>query len=90
MHEELGLSSVVVARSLSTWGSWAACRPVVLRGDESTRTEDVWFLEPSISAQTIQTISPSSRRDIHARVIHVKSYSSTSMTRDGMKRATRA
>jgi hypothetical protein len=34
-------------------GSWAACRPVVLRGDESARTEGVWLLESSISAQTV-------------------------------------
>jgi hypothetical protein len=43
---------------------------------------------PSISAH--RRLSPSSRRHVHARVIHAKSYNSTStsMTRDGMKRAT--
>ena len=47
---------------------------------------------PSISAQTVHSlpsnISPSSHRDVHARVIHAKSYDSTSVARDGMKRAT--
>jgi hypothetical protein len=67
-------------------------RPVELRGDESPRTEDMTsgIINQSAhrrSTSCCQAISPSSRRDVHARVIHAKSYHSTSMTRDGMKRA---
>jgi len=31
------------------------CRPVELRGDESARTEGIWLLESSISAQTVHS-----------------------------------